>query len=329
LRADPRTLRADPRTLRAGPRTLRADPRTLRADPRTLRADPRTLRADPRTLRADPRTLPVVPLNRAKSIIFKAGAFFAALVHLLYKDTEVSIMDWFPTNRVAILAMCVMWIEVLSGALRALLGIPADVWTEFLDLYAAARDWYEQTKDVAKHTPVVSAACQEAFDALEAHMRYMRDRFFRMPPLTLEQWIAMGFFKPDKTYTTIANPAGAPVVILSYGHGKFELGIKMEPEEGTPPPSPHTRYGYSIYYGIMPPGGATLEEAASEKHYLMTAPVNGEGLLHYRFTRSSHATIVFDAKEAGKTAYIFVRYENEKGWKSEKWSKVAFAVIPG
>jgi hypothetical protein len=79
----------------------------------------------------------------------------------------------------------------------------------------------------------------------------------------------------------------------------------------------------------MPVGGATLEEAASEMHYLMTAPLTGEGLHHYRFTRRKRVTIVFDAKEAGKTVYIFVRYENGKGWKSDKWSKAAFAVIPG
>jgi hypothetical protein len=32
-------------------------------------------------------------------------------------------------------------------------------------------------------------------------------------------------------------------------------------------------YGYAIYVAIMPPGGATLEQAASEKHYLMKPPI--------------------------------------------------------
>jgi hypothetical protein len=41
---------------------------------------------------------------------------------------------------------------------------------------------------------------------------------------------------------------------------------------------PRRHYGYAVYLGIMPPGGATLEQAASEKHYLMNPPVDGKGL---------------------------------------------------
>jgi hypothetical protein len=35
----------------------------------------------------------------------------------------------------------------------------------------------------------------------------------------------------------------------------------------------------------MPQGGATLEQAASVKHYLMKEPLSGDELLHYHFTR--------------------------------------------
>jgi hypothetical protein len=266
---------------------------------------------------------------KALTMVTKAGALLAAFVQFLCKDTEVSIMDWMPTSRVGILAMCVMWMEVLTAALRVVLGIPAEVWNEFVRLYELARELYDKTLDEAQHTHVITVECNTAFADLKAQMRYIHDRYLRMPPLTAAQWVAMGMRLLDKTYTAIARPGGSPIVLLSYGHGKFELGIKMEPEEGTPPPSPHTRYGYSIYFGIMPVGGATLEEAASEMHYLMTAPLTGEGLHHYCFTRNSHTTIVFDPKEAGKTVYIFVRYENEKGWKCEKGSNVAYAVIPG
>jgi hypothetical protein len=35
----------------------------------------------------------------------------------------------------------------------------------------------------------------------------------------------------------------------------------------------------------MPPGGATVEQAASAKHYLMRPPLSGDELQYFRFTR--------------------------------------------
>jgi hypothetical protein len=88
-------------------------------------------------------------------------------------------------------------------------------------------------------------------------------------------------------------------------------------------------YGYALYRGIMPQGGATLEQAASVKHYLMKVPpfFFGEELLHYRFTRREKELVGFDAAEAGMTAYFCARYENRKE-NEGKWGPVVQAVIP-
>jgi hypothetical protein len=56
----------------------------------------------------------------------------------------------------------------------------------------------------------------------------------------------------------------------------------------------HNR-GYAVYAGIMPPGGTTLEQAASEKHYLIKPPADGKGFSHYRFTRRRKEKLLFDA----------------------------------
>ena len=77
----------------------------------------------------------------------------------------------------------------------------------------------------------------------------------------------------------------------------------------------------------MPPGGATLEQAASDKHYLMTAPGDGKGLQHCRFTRRKKELITFDAAEAGMTAYVCCRYENRKG-EAGQWGPVVSTIIP-
>jgi hypothetical protein len=76
----------------------------------------------------------------------------------------------------------------------------------------------------------------------------------------------------------------------------------------------------------MPPGGATLEEAASVKHYLREPPKDGKGLDH-RFTRRRKEKLLFDAEDAGKTVYACARYENSKG-EAGDWGPVVSAVIP-
>jgi hypothetical protein len=63
----------------------------------------------------------------------------------------------------------------------------------------------------------------------------------------------------------------------------------------------------------MPQGGASLEQAASVKHYLMKEPLSGDELLHYRFARRKKELVDFDAAESGMTAYFCAHCEKPKG----------------
>jgi hypothetical protein len=90
---------------------------------------------------------------------------------------------------------------------------------------------------------------------------------------------------------------------------------------------PASDYGYAVHMGIMPPGGATLEEAASDNHYLREPPHDGRGLSHLRFTCRRKEKILFDAEDAGKTVYVCCRYENRKG-EVGQWGPVASTIIP-
>jgi hypothetical protein len=66
------------------------------------------------------------------------------------------------------------------------------------------------------------------------------------------------------------------------------------------------------------PGDATLEQAASDKHYLMKPPVNGKGLQYYRFTRRRKERLTFEGAQAGMTAYVCARYGKRKG-EADDW----------
>jgi hypothetical protein len=103
--------------------------------------------------------------------------------------------------------------------------------------------------------------------------------------------------------------------------------VHLSPLPGTEPFDNRSDYGYALYRGIMPQGGATLEQAAGIKHYLMKEPLSGDELLHHRFTRRRKEPVNFDASESGMTAYFCARYENRKGWWGT-WGPVVSAVIP-
>jgi hypothetical protein len=67
--------------------------------------------------------------------------------------------------------------------------------------------------------------------------------------------------------TTPAYPGGPHLILVTLG-----------PLLGTQAPDPRSDYGFALYVGVMPQGGATLEQAASVKHYLMETPKDGRAL---------------------------------------------------
>jgi hypothetical protein len=210
---------------------------------------------------------------------------------------------------------------------RAAWGVPAADFTELGTLFGTAQALLQKSQDEAERTHVITVQVQEAFKALTAKMRFFRDRFFKIPPLTQADWASLGFREKDTHPTPVPAPEGTPAAALSYSGSLHALTAHLGPMAGTQELDPRSEYGYAVYVGIMPQGGATLEEAASENHYLMAPPVDGKGLTHYRFTRRRKEKLSFDARESGKTAYVCVRYENGKG-EAGDWGPVVSAVIP-
>jgi hypothetical protein len=135
----------------------------------------------------------------------------------------------------------------------------------------------------------------------------------------------LGLKPKDATKTPVAPPAGQAEADVTYP-GPHLLMLHLKPMAGTAL-DPRADHGYRVYYGILPPGGATAEEAARTHRYLMHVPVSGEDLPSSQFTRRRRELLDFPAEDSGKTAYFSVRYENAKGQKGP-WGPVFTAVIP-
>jgi hypothetical protein len=205
-------------------------------------------------------------------------------------------------------------------------GIPPAHSTQLAADAQAAETILDKVKS-GERTAADVIACNEAFKDMETEARFIKKHYLLMPPLTPADLRTLLLPLPDEIHTPVPPPSGQPALTVTYPGGPHLLTVHFAPLPGTAQPDSRGDYGYALYRGIMPQGGATLEQAASVKHYLMKEPLSGDELLHYRFTRRKKEPVAFDAGESGMTAYFCARYENQKG-DNGTWGAVVGAIIP-
>jgi hypothetical protein len=233
--------------------------------------------------------------------------------------------DWYSRSRDAQIHMMETWLSVFQTKAQGW-GIPPANVTDLTAALAAAKAILAVVKS-GERTAVSVVQCNEAFKELETEARFTKKHYLLVPPLTPADLASLLLSLEDDIKTPIGKPPGQPSVTITYPGGPHLLKVLLTFLAGTQPLDPRGDYGYALYRGIMPQGGATLEQAASVNHYLMKPPLDGEELLHYRFTRRKTEIVSFAAGESGMTAYFCSRYENGKGEAGE-WGPVASAVIP-
>jgi hypothetical protein len=141
-------------------------------------------------------------------------------------------------------------------------------------------------------------------------MRFFRDRYFKMPPLTKEDWAALGFREKDEHHTPAGEPT-AQVTAEMFLRGPGELGFRIVYVSGDP--RDRANSGYRVWYGAVAPGEGP--------------PAKPEDLRKSFFTRRKGDFIQFDYGDGGKKAYIAVQIENGSG-KQGKFGPMVSAIIP-
>ena len=231
--------------------------------------------------------------------------------------------DWIPGKRTDQLAMAKTW--------YAMLGMKGSQWDISSAELGELSVWIVKAGEVldkamsSERSIVVTSNCGETFDGLIACMRNLKSRKFFTPPLTDDDLISLGLKPNDIIKTPVGEPEGQAEAGITYP-GPHLLLLNIKPIAGTI--FDHLDdYGFCIYYGIMPPGGASAEQAAGPKRYLMNPPVSGDELPFSVFTVRKKEQFDFSEEDSGKTSYFCIRYENKKG-KSGPWGPIFSAVIP-
>ena len=234
--------------------------------------------------------------------------------------------NWLPGRRELQLAMAQNWLTVLQNqGPQNPWNIPPAELAAFQAQVGDTATIFEQAQSSAR-TPVITAECKAAFEALIAKMRLLKSHYFLTPPLTDADYISLELQPKDTTHTPVPPPTAQAEADMTRP-GVHLLELHLRPVAGSPPDPHRADYGYRIYYGVLPPGGAAVEAATGTKRELLKAPVSGDDLPHSRFTRRKKELFDFPAEDSGKTVYFCIKYENAKG-EPGPWGPMFSSVIP-
>jgi hypothetical protein len=231
--------------------------------------------------------------------------------------------DWLPHQREKMLEMSKVWYGVLFKKAQTW-GIPDHVETELENLTELAQDALADAA-AGDSGKVSHAKCAAAFKELADKMRMIKRLWFHSPPLADADYISLGLKPPDANPTPIPPPTGFPEADVSYP-GVGVLTLHPRAVKGQPPLDPDSDYGYRIYWGAYPPGGASVELTTGRRKLLMKPPETGDDLPFSKWTRKHK--VDFDRHEdRGSTVYFCIRYENRKG-DYGPWGPMFTAIVP-
>ena len=238
--------------------------------------------------------------------------------------------DWFPVSRALILIMARVWANVL--AMKWLLwGIQNALIKEFHDRIAEAQTAFDAASATTRSAEL-TADINAAFDKLEALMRYLKDRYFKKPPLFDDDFEALLLAPKDGDGPKVPRPTSRVIIALYY-EGQNTVVVDTNLMPGDLPP---LDCYMEVFRGVMPRTENPLREPKERdgkedtdglRPRLMRAPSSGNELFKWLDTYRKRERAFFAPEERGKVAYFCARYVNEKG-EAGPWGPVAAIMLP-
>jgi len=216
--------------------------------------------------------------------------------------------DWWPTTKDGQLAMAQNWTQALANN-GELWEIKVEDANEFTACTKRAAEAKKLLDDKHTCTPVIEERFRELMEKMGEKARYIKRRYFHIPPLQREDFISLDLKIPDREPTPTRTPT-AQATVKAFLEGRHELGIEIFYVHGDP--TDLANKSFRVYYrvaGIGEEPPADPEELA--KSFTMT---------------HKKKVIPFSYLDSGKTCYLAVQIEN--GDKKGPWGPMVSAVIP-
>jgi hypothetical protein len=210
-----------------------------------------------------------------------------------------------------------------AGATPVWTHIPDTRVDELTNSYGAWHVAWEKLK--GPHTPGDVVAKNEARDAGEDILRaFNREYILNAREVTDAQRRDIGCPVHDTTHTPVPRPQATPEADIVYpGKHLLEL-VRIRPIAGTmSDEEAKAEFGVRIFWGIL--GDPT----ATDKFRITAPPLKGDDLPHSTFTHRKRFRFDFEG-DSGKTVYICLHYENQKGGKEGEgpFGPIISAIIP-
>jgi len=187
-------------------------------------------------------------------------------------------------------------------------GIDADTVSALQAAYAKFKLSVAITDSPAKNKVNVAEKNDDRDNFIKL-VRALAGFQLKNPVITDPQRIALGLHVHDSTYTPVPVPAKAPrLVVKSYN--ERQLTIEYLNTDGDSKARPYGVNGVVIVYGVLDTPPAIQEDLP-------------------RNVLATHTPFVLDFVETdrGKTVYISICWQNEKGQKGP-WSNIEKTIVP-
>jgi hypothetical protein len=234
--------------------------------------------------------------------------------------------NWLPLSRAGQLAMALTWAEVL-GEFGNAWGVQAGTVSAFNAAIAAAQGALAKTQNKATRTHADSVACETAFKALVANMRFLKNNYFNSPPRAADELARLGLSehgipspipKPENQVTGKTRPLGDHLIQL-------ELEIIGDMVKDTKA----SDYGFRVQVAVEDPNAAPGSKGKFGT-YLAAAPQSGEDFSFSFFIKHKREILDFDAADRMKKVWFCIHLEREKGGQDGKgpWGPIFWTAIP-
>jgi hypothetical protein len=198
------------------------------------------------------------------------------------------------------------WIAVCTSR-QTDWNIPVPALMELTVRRDAAQAALEIAENEINRTPVSTAWCKEAFDALTDFMRDFERWYFMTPLLLDSDLISLGLKPCDEHPASGDVPAARMAGDLTGGPPR---GVRITFVTGSP--DNKANKGYRIWYSVIAPG----EKPPSKPEELCTS----------FYTQRKKDQIEFEYEDSGSTVYFAVQVENDGT--QGVWGPMVSAFIP-
>jgi len=216
--------------------------------------------------------------------------------------------NWLPGKREEQLAMAGEWNDVLTGKAAAW-GVPTADVNELRLLTANAGDAQEMVNNRETHTPVAVTICGEAFEALIAKMRYVKDRYFKKPPLADHDFVSLSLRPKDVTRSEHIEVHERVAIALRL---RYEREIKVD---------------YRVLGATNRAKPTGYKGAMIRWAVLDHPPADHSELINHKLSSRTPYYIKFSDTQRGKTVYVSAAWQNERGYLGD-YSEIVSAVVP-